>query len=140
MDIEGANENLKKFQEKVDATIYPISAASNKGLDKVIDALADMLDDIEKEPLYEPEKFESHVLYKFEEKEFFTITKDNSTWVVKGDVVEKLLRMTKFNSDESILRFSTKLRKLGVDDKLRELGAKEGDTIRILDFEFEYKE
>ena len=48
--------------------------------------------------------------------------------------------MTKFNSDESVLRFSNKLRKLGVDNKLRELGAKEGDNVRILDYEFEYKE
>ena len=48
--------------------------------------------------------------------------------------------MTKFNSDEAILRFSNKLRKLGVDDKLRELGAVEGDTVRILDFEFDFKE
>lgn len=140
MDIEGAEENLKKFKEKVNATIYEISAATNKGLDKVIEALADMLDKLPKQELYEQEKFESHVLYKFEEQVPFTITRDNLTWVVKGETVEKLLRMTKFNSDESVLRFSTKLRKLGVDDKLRELGAKEGDTIRILDFEFEYNE
>ena len=140
MDIETAEENLKKFKEKVDAPIYEISAASNKGLDKVIDALADMLDKIEKQPLYEPEKFESHVLYKFEEKEPFVVTRDNRTWVIKGEIVEKLLRMTKFNSDESILRFSNKLRKLGVDNKLRELGAVDGDTVRILDFEFDFKE
>ena len=37
-------------------------------------------------------------------------------------------------------RFANKLRKMGIDDKLRELGAQEGDTIRILDFEFEYQE
>ena len=47
--------------------------------------------------------------------------------------------MTRFNSDEAVLRFTNKLRKLGIDDKLRELGAEEGDTVRILDFEFEYR-
>ena len=140
MDIDGALENLKEFKEKVDAKVFTISAALNDGLDKVIEALADMLDTIEKEPLYTEEKFESHVLYKFEEKEPFTIVKDNHTWVIKGEVVEKLFKMTKFNSDESVLRFSNKLRKLGVDDKLRELGAVEGDNVRILDFEFEFKE
>lgn len=140
MDIDGALDNLKKFESKVDAKVFQISAALNQGLDKVIDELADMLDNIQKEPLYTEEKFESHVLYKFEEKEPFTIVKDNKTWVIKGDTVEKLFKMTKFNSDESVLRFSNKLRKLGVDDKLRELGAEEGDNIRILDFEFEFKE
>ena len=47
--------------------------------------------------------------------------------------------MTKFQTDESVMRFANKLRKLGIDDKLREMGANDGDTVRILDFEFEYK-
>ena len=47
--------------------------------------------------------------------------------------------MTKFTNDESINRFSMKLRKMGVDDKLYELGAKVGDSVRILDFIFELK-
>lgn len=47
--------------------------------------------------------------------------------------------MTKFNTEESIMRFAKKLRKMGVDDKLSELGAEEGDIVRILDFEFEFK-
>ena len=140
MDIPGAEDNLKEFKKKVDLEVFEISAALNQGLDSVVDALADMLDNIAKEPLYTEEKFESHVLYKFEEKEPFTIVNDNNTWVIKGEVVEKLFKMTKFNSDESVLRFSNKLRKLGVDNKLRELGAKEGDNVRILDYEFEYKE
>ena len=46
--------------------------------------------------------------------------------------------MTKF-TDEGLARFSKKIRKMGVDDKLIELGAEEGDIVRILDFEFEYK-
>ena len=105
-----------------------------------MDVLADILDTIEKTPLYTEEKFESHVLYKFEEKEPFTITRDGDTWVIRGDQVEKLLKMTRFNTDESVLRFSNKLKRMGIDDKLRELGAQEGDNVRILDFEFDYKE
>ena len=46
--------------------------------------------------------------------------------------------MTKFNSQEGILRFARRLRKMGIDDKLESLGAKDGDKVRILDFEFEY--
>ena len=48
--------------------------------------------------------------------------------------------MTKFQTDESILRFANKLRKLGIDDKLRELGASDGDTVRTLDLEFEFQD
>ena len=57
-----------------------------------------------------------------------------------GDELEKLLKMTRFNSDESALRFASKLKRLGIDDELKKLGAKEGDTVQILDQEFEYEE
>lgn len=139
MDMPTSKENLKKFKEKVNVEVFEMSAMNGEGIDKIINKLADMLDNIKKEPLYDEQKFESHVLYKFKVEKPFTITKDNRTWVVRGDEVEKLLKMTKFSSDEAALRFSNKLRKMGIDDQLRELGAEEGDTVRILDFEFEYK-
>lgn len=141
MDIEGADKNLEEFKKKVNVKVFPISAALNEGITDVINELSDMLDKIEKEPLYKDEKFESHVIYKFVEEKPFKITRlDNHTWQVKGEKVEKLLKMTRFITDESALRFASKLRKMGVDDKLREMGAQSGDTIRILDLEFEYEE
>ena len=48
--------------------------------------------------------------------------------------------MTWFSSDEAFSRFSKKLKRLGIEDELKEMGIKQGDTIRILDYEFEYKE
>ena len=140
MDMPDSMENLKKFKEQVkDVEVYPISALTNDGVDKVLVVLADMLDKIEKEPLYEDEKIESHILYKFEREQPFTIHKDGDTWVILGKEVEKLLRMTRFTTDEAANRFANKLRKMGIDAKLRELGAVDGDTIRILDYEFEYR-
>lgn len=139
MDMKSSKTNLEEFKKKVNLPIYPISAINNEGIDEVLIKLADMLESIEKMPLYEEEKFESHVLYKFKEEQPFTITNDNGVWVIKGDKVEKLFKMTKFSTDEAVMRFSNKLRRMGIDDKLRELGANEGDYVRILDYEFEYK-
>ena len=140
MDMPSSEENLKKFREEVKCEVYPVSALTKEGLDEVLIHLADMLDKIEKKPLYEEEKFESHVLYKFKVEQPFRIYKDKDTFVVAGEEIEKILKMTWFASDEAFLRFSKKLRKLGIDDKLKEMGIKEGDTVRILDYEFEYKE
>lgn len=140
MDMEGAKENLEKFKKEVDVEVYPISALTKEGIDQVLYRLADLLDEIKSTPLYDEDKFESHVLYKFEEEKPFEITKEGDTWVISGEKVEKILKMTKFQTDESIIRFANKLRKLGIDDKLRELGAEDGDNVRILDFEFEYKD
>lgn len=139
MDMESSLENLDKFKEKVNLPVYEVSAMNNDGLDEVITKLADMLDEIPSTPLYEEEAFESHVLYKFKKEEPYTIVKENDEFVIKGEQIEKLFRMTKFNTEESMQRFAKKLRKMGIDDKLIEMGCKEGDMIRILDFYFEFK-
>lgn len=140
MDMPGSKENLEKFKSKVDVPVYEISAITGEGLDVILLKVADMLDKIEKTNLYEDEKFESHVIYKFKKDKPFTITKEDDTWVIRGKEVEKLLRMSRFDTDEAVLRFSNKLRKLGIDDELREMGAKEGDDVSILDFVFEFRE
>ena len=61
MDMPDSLKNLEKFKTGVDCEVYPISAITREGIDKVLTVLADMLDKIEKQPLYEEEKFESHV-------------------------------------------------------------------------------
>ena len=142
MDIPGADEELKKFKEKVkDVDIFEVSAATNKGLQKVVDHLANMLDQIPNNPLYDESQIESHILYKFKKEEPYTINRDDDgTWVISGKEIEKIFKMNKFNSEEAIYRFAKKIRKMGIDDKLRELGAEEGDQVRILDFYFEYRD
>ena len=140
MDIEGAKERLETFKKKVDLPIYEVSAAMNQGLDQVIEVLADMLDHIQKQPLENSVKAKKHVVYKYEKEEPFTITKDNDTWVIRGKEIERYVRMMNFSSEEAYIRLSRKLRLLGIEDELRNHGAKDGDYVRILDFEFEYEE
>ena len=141
MDIEGAEANLKEFKKKVpDVEIYEVSAATNKGLDAVINRLADLLDEIPSNPLYDESQIESHVLYKFKKEAPYTIEKENDVWVISGKEVERIFKMTKFTGDEAVYRFAKKLRRMGIDDDLAKLGAKEGDQVRILDFYFDYKD
>ena len=124
MDIPTSTENLKEFRKKVkNVEIFEVSAMNNQGMKEVLIKLSKMLDTIEKKPLYEEEKFESHILYKFKKEQPFSITKDGNVWVVSGKEVEKLLRMTRFTTDEAAKRFANKLRRMGIDDKLKEMGA-----------------
>ncbi len=140
MDGEKAKENLEEFKKKVkDKKIFEVTAILDEGLEPVMTHIADILDKIPTKPLYEEENYESFVLYKFKKEEPFTITKEDNVWVVKGKEVEKLLMMTRFGTDEAEARFANKLRKMGIDDKLVELGVQEGDLVRILDYEFEFK-
>ncbi len=140
MDLPDAKENLKEFKKKVKLPVYEISAMENKGLDEVLVALADLIETVEDTPLYEEDQMEGHVLYKFQKEEPYTITReDNGTWVISGKELEKLFRMANFQTTEGLERFTRRLRKMGVDNKLEELGAEEGDLVRILDFEFEFR-
>ena len=138
MDIEASKENLEKFKQKVKVPIYEVSAIQNKGLDEVLKALKELVKNTKDEVLFPEEVQESHVLYKFKKEKPFTIIKENNTYIIKGATVEKLFQMTNFNTEESFFRFSSKLRKMGIDDELEKMGIEEGDIVKILDYEFEY--
>lgn len=139
MDLPGALDNYQSLVKKIkDVKIFKVEAINNKGLDEVINYLADLVENTNEEEMLEEEKFETHVLYKFKEEQPFTIVKDGNVWVVKGQGVEKLLKMTNFNSEEAYLRFAKKLRSMGIDEKLEQMGIQEGDIVRILNYEFEY--
>ena len=139
MDMPDAKENLKKFKEKVNKEIYEMSAIKGEGINEILIKLADLLDETPKTEIKKEEP-ESHIVYKFEEKKPYNITKDGETWIISGDEVIKLFKMIRLDTDEAILRFSNKLRHMGVDDELREKGIKEGDIIKIADYEFEFRE
>lgn len=141
MDLPGSKENLERFKmEYPDKEIVEVSAATKEGTKELIFKLKNILEQLPEEDIYSKEEMEDYVLYEFKNEKPYRIIKENETWVVTGDNLEKLLKMTRFNSDESALRFARKLKRLGVDDELKALGAKEGDTVRILDQEFEYEE
>ena len=139
MDMPDSEKNLEEFKKKVDCEVYPISAVNNEGIDKVLVKLADLVDNTEEEPLYEEGEYLSHVLYKFEKTKPYTIEKQDDCYIIRGDEIERLFKMTKFDSTEGALRFAKKIRKLGIDDELDKMGAKEGDIVKILDFDFEYR-
>ncbi len=139
MDMPNSDVNLQEFLEKTSVKVYPMSAINSEGLDEILRALADEVDKAVAEPLYEETKYLSHVLYKFESEKPYEIIREDDYFVIKGEQIERLFKMTKFNSEEGALRFAKTLRKMGIDDELEKMGAVEGDTVKILDFCFEYR-
>ncbi|WP_144547809.1 GTPase ObgE [Bacillus sp. X1(2014)] len=148
MDMPEAEENLKKFKEQLeeDYPIFPISAVTRKGLRELLYAVADKIEETPEFPLEHEDEEETtgvhRVLYKHEaEPEAFKITREpNGTFVVSGEKTDKLFKMTDFSREESVRRFARQLRGLGVDEALRERGAKDGDIVKLMEFEFEFIE
>ena len=140
-DLPDFKENLKLFKKAYsNLEIYEISALNNIGIDEALIKIADTLDLIKEENIYEDDEYESHIVYKFKNEKPYTITNDNGVWVISGKDIEKLFKMTKFTEDEAVVRFARKLRGMGVDEALLEAGANYGDDVQILDYVFTFKE
>ncbi len=144
MDMPNSKENLKLLKQAIKKPIIEISALTNKGLDILSLKLADEIGKIKKleqnEDLnIEHQKSNNHILYKYKKETPFKITKQNNIWIISGMEIEKIVQMTRFQTEDEIKRFNYKIRKMGIEEELRKLGIQEGEIIKILDLEFEYK-
>lgn len=139
MDGDEAEENLKKFKEKLgDQKVFPIIAPIHEGIDAVLYAVADALETAP--DFFNQEEEQESVLYTYkeEEKPFTIHNKGNGVWEVTGKKVERLVQMASFTTDDGFQRFALQIRNMGIDDALREAGCEDGDTVRLYDFEFEF--
>jgi GTP-binding protein len=106
---------------------------------ELIDYTGEWLDNYVEEPETEDEV----VFYdeNEEDPDKITISRNISgELVVSGTNIEKLVKMTNFLNDEAVRRFQYIWRIKNLDEKLREKGAKEGDTIHIGEMEFEFRD
>ncbi|CQR46975.1 GTPase ObgE [Paraliobacillus sp. PM-2] len=143
MDMPDAKENLEIFKEQLteDYPIYPISTITKEGVRDLLFAIANKLDETPKFTK-DVEDAPKRVVYRHqEEPEPFKISRDpDGAFVLTGEKIEKLFKMTDFSRDESVQRFARQLRGMGVDDALRKKGAEDGDIVRLMDYEFEFIE
>ena len=141
MDEEGANEKLKALKKKIKVDVYPISALLDEGIDELIYKCADL---VETTPIFPLEGSEEEELdtkvYQLEEeeKEFYIRRLDAHNFEIYGDKIIKFYRMSNISTDDGMMRLITHLRRIGVDEELERMGAKDGDNVILDDFSFDY--
>ncbi|MEG0767032.1 MAG: GTPase ObgE [Clostridia bacterium] len=139
MDLPDAEKNLQRLREHVQAReipIFPVSAATRQGFDELMREIVRLLPTLpEVEPL--PEEA---LMPEMDWTEGFAVRRENTWYVVEGPQMQHLLDSVNFDDEESLNWFHRMLRRTGVIDALREVGAKEGDTVRILNMEFDFVE
>ncbi|AGM98497.1 GTPase ObgE [Streptococcus iniae] len=151
MDMPESEENLKAFKAKLAKEydefdelpmVFPISTLAHQGLENLMEATAELLKNTDEFLLYEDSDFmddeEAYYGFAGEEKAFDISRDDAAAWVLSGDKLERLFVMTNMERDESIMKFARQLRGMGVDEALRARGAKDGDIVRIGNYEFEF--
>lgn len=151
MDLPDSQANLAKFKDELAAhksddqivhDVLPISSVTHSGLQELVRKTADLLAEAQPEEKVVPQDHPK--TYEFDgthEPDFkIAFDKEIESWVISGDKIEKLFKMTDTAHDQSMLRFARQMRGMGIDDALRKAGAKDGDTVTILDYSFTYVE
>jgi GTPase len=133
LDLPDARESLRELRERY-PEIRGISAATGEGVRDLVLAVANA---IAHAPL--PSSVTPSARIDLVAPALFRVERgDDGSFVVSGERVERLAAMTNFDSDEALARFERALGRMGVEKRLAELGAREGDTVRIGPYEFTY--
>ena len=134
-DEEQYNELVKLAEEK-NMKIFKISSVTGEGVKELLDFVSKTLKTLPKEDLIEIEEIKK--VYTLEEKEEFTINRENGMWIVEGPGVERIMRRVNLDDNESMHYFHKSLDRLGVNQALKKAGVKDGDTVSIDGWELEW--
>jgi GTP-binding protein len=143
MDDEGAILLLEDFKERVGDKykIFPISALTREGLQPLLYHLAELLKVTPEFPLFgddEKVKVYKYISSADDEKGYKITRPSEDVFVISGARIEKIYHMTNISTDEGLMYLTSIIRKMGIEDELRQMGIEEGDTVRLCDFEFTY--
>ena len=131
-------EGIEKVSKEKNIEVFKISAVTGEGLNELFNHVADILKTLPKEEVVE---IEDRVIYTLEdEEEEFTVTVNGNEFIVKGPAVERLMGRVNIGDNESYSYMEKMIKKIGIEDALKEKGVKEGDTVKILEWEFEWYE
>lgn len=129
-------EELKKQFINTGLKVFTISTVSRQGVKELIDYITMLLPSI---PKVANTYIEEDINDEEIEKESVVITREKGDiFVVEHHRIQKLLALTDVYDERALNRFMKIITGAGVIEKLKNMGAKEGDTVKIGDFQFDY--
>jgi len=138
-DMFGAEENIQRMKEHLkgrDIPMFAVSGATRQGFEPLLDKTAQMLSELPELTPFEVEDVPIEPIIN----EGFEIRREGNVYVVEGPSMERLIDSVNFDDEDSLTWFHRTLRRWGVIDALRQKGAGEGDTVSIMDMEFDFVE
>lgn len=132
-------ERLRNYVEDQGLLFYEISAATTKGTKELMYGVWERLSVLPPVKQFEAQPLTQEELDdKLISKKDFRVTVEDGVYFVEADWLLDILRTANMDDYSSLQYFQNVLRTSGIIDKLEEMGIEEGDTVSILDFEFEY--
>ncbi|CCQ92620.1 GTPase involved in cell partioning and DNA repair [[Clostridium] ultunense Esp] len=139
MDLFQSKEWIDKVKEEFEPLgyeVFPLSAATMEGINRLKYGIWEVLKDIEIE--YETFDEKADITFEESEKDAIIVRKENGIYIVEGSFIERLIYSTNFDNHDSLRYFQNTIRQRGVVDQLKELGIEENDTVLICGYEFEF--
>ena len=132
------SKELEKVAKENNIEIFKISAATNDGLKELFNYVSKIIKDLPKEELFDVDE---RIVYTLEDAEKdFEIRLEGKEFIVEGKAAENLMRRVNIGDNESFAYLQKMIRKLGIEQELKRMGIQEGDSVKILEWEFEWYE
>ena len=130
-------KEVEKLAKENNLELFKISAATGEGIKELMTRVSELLKELPKEELIE--ETEERVVYTLkEDKDEFDVEVIDGEYIVSGPAVERLMGRVNIQDNESMHYFQRQLNELGIEARLKNMGIKEGDTVKILEWEFEW--
>ena len=135
IDLPDSNESLERLQNEFGAAyeIFPVSAVTGTGIKELMSRVHHLLQELPENTDIEEEL---EIVHRVQPR--FTIRREDGELVVAGREIEKHVAMTNLDNEEAVDRLQRIMQVMGLEQALRDQGAKNGDMVRIGDFAFEF--
>ena len=143
MDEDGAEAKLNEFKKKVKQDVFPISSLTHDGVNELVKKCYELVSTTDPFPLMGTEEKVATKIYNAykDQKPIFEVVKEKDhVFRLVGESIERTYSLINISTDEGMMRLINYLRKIEVEEALREAGAEDGDSVFLCDFEFEYLE
>ena len=138
------NENYKRLEEvakKNKQKIFKISSSTGEGIDELMKYISSTLKTLPKESLIDEDNNEKEKLYTLDNsKNEFKVEKQGKVFVVTGEAVDRIIRRVNITDYESLYYLHKKLDDIGLNKELKKSGVKDGDTVKIGNYEMEWED
>lgn len=135
---ENLYKELEKVAKKHNQKIFKISGATGEGVEELMNYVSKTLKTLPKENLIEIKEKEK--VYTLKDEPDFTITKIKGAFVVKGEKIDSIMRKVNIGDYESLFYLHRKLDEIGLNQALKKQGIKDGDIVKIGDYEMEWED
>ncbi len=130
-------EQLENFVKEEKIELFKISAVTGEGISALMNRVIEILKELPKEELVE---IEEKLVYTLEDKNQYNITKTGEEYIIEGPAIERLMGRINIGDNESMHYFQKMIRQLGIEEELKKKGIKQGDSVKFLEWEFEWEQ